>query len=335
MTKKDSTESGSEVKKNNPYKRNKPTKVSDNNTVGQTIEKQLKDNGNNHNETISEEIPLLAGYYFQQLEEQLKQYGSKYEELPNTETREKIKSIQDDLKENEFKFTPILHSRHWCCGVITHNEIYVFDPTLQTQKNKNKEEGMLKIGNVRCKVTYLNHGKQIQNDKGKICGPCVIAFVQEIAKLNSIQEVLDVCRDGDIFKNVAQEVYNEFISELQGKSLQDKVLGETTYEELIKAQFTEKYYDTINKVVVSSREKQEEERLQQQPKEGDETKETKQERGKGFGTIFSKNPNKNRILLFKSLSQLTPAEGTGRIQAPEIEAVEGMDVSIGRHHGMQ
>ena len=104
-----------------------------------------------------------------------------------------------------------------------------FDSTLQTQKNRDTEEGLLKVGDYQqCPVIYLNHGKQIQNDKGKICGPCVVEFGKKIAELNSIQEVLNVCRNGAIFKNVALEIY---------KKLKDKSSANS--------QFTNEYYNMI------------------------------------------------------------------------------------------
>lgn len=114
----------------------------------------------------------------------------------DTKTEKSIEDIRKELKnKDDFKFTPIFYREehgnytvtHWYCGVITPNEIYVFDPTLQTQKNKNIERGILKIGDTECEVTYLNHRKQIQSNIGSICGSRIVEFSKKIAKLNSIQ----------------------------------------------------------------------------------------------------------------------------------------------------
>lgn len=272
--------------------------------------------------------PLLAGYYFQQIDAELQEYkDTKYNTLPNTGTAAAINKIQSELKGNEFKFTPILHNdKHWCCGVITPNEIYVFDSTLQTKDTL--ESGELQIGNCRREVHYLND-EPIQSDDGKICGPCVVEFSKKIAGLKTIEDVLKVCKDGTIFKDVAQEIYNK---------LQDKASAEV--------QFTKKYYEMIYKRQREGeqgehKEEQHPVQQQEQTQQGlQQTKQSSQQEDKkdianaAFGNVH-KNLNKDRIPLFESLSQLTPAEDTGRIQAPEIEAVEGMDVSIGRHHGMQ
>ena len=214
--------------------------------------------------------PLLRGYRFEQLEEQLKQYESKYKELPNTRTKEAIEDIQKKLEKDEFKFTPILHSRHWCCGVITHDKIYVFDSTLQTQIDKSKKEGVLKIGTYeKCPITYLNHGKQIQSDNGRICGPCVVEFSKKIAELNSIQEVLDACKDGTIFKNIAQEIYNK----LQVKSSAG-------------LQFTEEYYNIVDKVIIPQQ--------KERPKQQLEEDKQKEEKASGLGCLYKEQQQSSK-----------------------------------------
>lgn len=354
MTKEGDAKSGSEVRKNSMLKRDKSVKAPDNGIVGLIIKDQLENGENGHIKKASEEIPLLSGYALEDVRKQINDSSEKYKELHNTKTKKEIEGIQARLKnqdnfEGKFKFTPIFHNKHWCCGVITHDKVYVFDPTLQTQKYKSRKEGILKIGDTECEVTYLNHKKQIQDNRGRICGPCVVEFGKKIAELDSIGEIIKGCESGDIFKKVAQGVYNEFMRNLQGKSLQDEVWDDffdekTTYEKLIMDQFTTKYYNMINRTIVPQQEQREKEPQQQGQQEEtsqSQSGENKQNSETGNGLYcISKSQNEDGVLsegknlLFKSLSQITLIKDANKTKTPEIETVEGIGIPIRRSHSV-